>query len=131
MLQAFSYLTKPGIIYGNAIITAGQFDFKPTMIYNCCMDIELIKQKTAPIFAQYHIHKASVFGSVARGQDTAQSDVDFLIEPIRPFGLIKLVGLKQDLEETLKKPVDVVEYGAIKPAFANNILNDSTIIYEQ
>jgi len=42
-----------------------------------------------------------------------------------------LVGLKQDLEQVLKKPVDVVEYEGIKPAFAKNILNDSTIIYER
>jgi hypothetical protein len=101
------------------------------MAYNLFMDIEILKQKTAPVFERYHINRASVFGSVARGQDTSRSDVDVLIEPQRPFGLVKLVGLKQDLEQVLKKPVDVVEYEGIKPAFAKNILNDSTIIYER
>lgn len=101
------------------------------MIYNSFMNIETIKQKTAPVFAQYHINRASVFGSVARGENTSHSDVDVLIEPRRPFGLTQVVALKRSLEEVLKKPVDLVEYAAIKPAFVGSILKDATVIYEQ
>jgi predicted nucleotidyltransferase len=95
------------------------------------MNIETVKEKTAPIFKQYGVIRAAVFGSVARGTSGAGSDVDFLVNLHRPFGLIQFVALKRGLESVLKKSVDMVEYDAIKPALADNILKDATIIYEQ
>lgn len=95
------------------------------------MDIELLKDKTSRIFEQHGIIRASVFGSVARGEDKEGSDVDLLIEPKRPYGLVQAVSLKRGLEAVLNKPVDVVEYGTIKPSIEKNILKDQTVIYEQ
>ena len=40
-----------------------------------------------------------LFGSVARGEETANSDVDFLVNFTRPVGLFTLLGLKAYLEE--------------------------------
>lgn len=95
------------------------------------MTVETVKEKAAPVFKQYGVTKASVFGSVARGEAGDGSDVDVLVTLRRPFGLVQFVALKRGLEAVLNKSVDVVEYDAIKPAFADNILKDAAIIYEQ
>ena len=95
------------------------------------MTIETVKEKTGPIFKQYGVIRAAVFGSVARGTSGEGSDVDFLVNLHRPFGLIQFVALKRGLELVLNKSVDVVEYDAVKPAFADNILKDAKIVYEQ
>lgn len=49
-----------------------------------------------------------IFGSVARGEDTEQSDVDFLIDPLPGASFFEFGGLHEDLEELLGVPVDIV-----------------------
>ncbi len=59
--------------------------------------------------AMYGILKMGVFGSTARREHGLTSDVDIVVELTKPDLLI-LVGIKQDLEEILERPVDVVRY---------------------
>lgn len=89
------------------------------------MDIATITKLTIPILKRYGVKKAALFGSVVRGDTTSESDVDVLIEPPDDFSLLDLAGLHVDLEETLEKKVDLVEYDAIKP-----ILRDRILAYE-
>jgi predicted nucleotidyltransferase len=57
----------------------------------------------------YHILRIGIFGSVARGTSTIQSDVDIVVE-LEQQDLFDLIGIKQDLEERLNCPVDIVSY---------------------
>lgn len=95
------------------------------------MSIEAVQKTIIPIFQKYGVTKASIFGSVARGEDTAESDIDMLVNLRRPFSLARFVALKRGLEAALQKTVDIVEYEAVRPAFAERILKDSKVIYEQ
>jgi hypothetical protein len=58
---------------------------------------------------EYGIVRIGVFGSVARGESTETSDVDVVVELAQP-DLLLLVGIKQELEELLHRPVDVVRH---------------------
>lgn len=49
-----------------------------------------------------------VCGSVARGEDSERSDIDFLVEPGPGATLFDLGGLREDLEELLGVPVDII-----------------------
>jgi len=49
-----------------------------------------------------------IVGSVARGEDTEDSDIDFLVDPLPGATLFDLGGLHEDLEELLGVPVDVI-----------------------
>jgi len=63
-------------------------------------------------------HKASeiaVFGSVARGEDGPNSDVDFLVDFERGSTLGDVYYLQKELEEFLNISVDVVSRGGLKP----------------
>jgi uncharacterized protein len=56
-----------------------------------------------------------IFGSVARGDDDAGSDVDFLVDFEASRSLVDVAGLVLDLQEILGVPVDVVEASTLRP----------------
>jgi len=60
-------------------------------------------------------HRIAVFGSVARGEAHAGSDVDLLVDFESGASLLDHVGLFQDLEDLLGVGVDVVARGGLKP----------------
>jgi uncharacterized protein len=57
--------------------------------------------------AEYYLQKLGFFGSYARGQATADSDVDIVFATDRP-NLLTTAMMKQDLEALLGLKVDVV-----------------------
>jgi len=71
------------------------------------MNIEEIKKKVIPILKRYHVKKAGIFGSVARGEETEESDIDILVEIDDRMSLLDFVGLKLELEDALGKKVDL------------------------
>lgn len=58
---------------------------------------------------EFGIVRIGVFGSIAREEGTDASDVDVVVELGRP-DLLALIGVKQELEQLLHRPVDVVRY---------------------
>ena len=58
---------------------------------------------------EYHLRKLGLFGSAARELISPESDIDVVVELAEP-DLLTLVGIKQDLEELLHRPVDIVRY---------------------
>ena len=101
------------------------------MCHNAYMDTEEVKRKIVPILQRYNVMAASVFGSVARGEASPKSDVDLLVKIGKlPFGIWGFVALKQDLEEALKRKVDVVSERGINARLKKNIQKDLTPIYE-
>lgn len=89
-------------------------------------------QKMIPFFQSYGIKKAALFGSVARGQNTPNSDVDLVVSFSEKYDLLDIVGLKQDLEEALQIPFDVITYESLKNGvFADSVYMDERIIYGQ
>lgn len=93
------------------------------------MKIDEIKRKITPVLKQYGVARAAVFGSYARGEGKAESDVDLLIELREPLGLFVFAKLNYTLEDVLQKKVDLVKNTAIKPAFKQSILKDAVYIY--
>ena len=58
---------------------------------------------------RYRIQKIGIFGSSARGDMNSESDIDVVVV-LEKQDLFNLIGIKQDLEEQLGVPVDVVSY---------------------
>ncbi len=78
---------------------------------------EEIEQNRASIDALVHQHRgisASIFGSVARSEEIASSDIDFLVEFEKARSLIDLLHLQDDLQVLLGRNVDVVSVGGLK-----------------
>ncbi|NJN94853.1 MAG: nucleotidyltransferase family protein [Anaerolineales bacterium] len=93
------------------------------------MDInQILKSKQEIILqiaAQHGGRNVQVFGSLARGEATPQSDLDLLVtlEPGR--SLLDLIAIKQDLEDLLGCQVDVVTEAAISPYMKEQVLKEA------
>jgi predicted nucleotidyltransferase len=66
-----------------------------------------------------------VFGSVARGEDTASSDIDLLVDLEKGVGLLDLIGLERELSELLGVDVDVVPADTLKPRMRDRVLREA------
>ncbi|MBS3156894.1 nucleotidyltransferase family protein [Candidatus Woesearchaeota archaeon] len=82
-----------------------------------------IKKKIIPVLRKYKIKKAGIFGSYARGDSKKKSDVDILVQPPKGMGL-EFIGMGLELEEKLKKRVDLVTYKGMSPYLKKYILKD-------
>ncbi len=58
---------------------------------------------------EFGIIRIGIFGSAAQDDVDDESDVDVVVEIAEP-DLLTLVGIKQELEELLQRPVDIVRY---------------------
>jgi len=76
---------------------------------------------------QLGVSHAGVFGSVARGDAGAHSDIDVLVEldESRPMGVFQYVRLRLYIGELLKAPSDVVNRRTLKPLLRDSILRDT------
>ena len=72
---------------------------------------------------EYEVEKIGLFGSYARDEASADSDIDIFVQ-MKP-DLFKLVGLKQQIEEDLQKEVDIIrKHKYIKPFLLKMIEKD-------
>jgi len=77
----------------------------------------------------FHPLRIGIFGSVARGENTDNSDIDILYQLKDAVGLFNLVRIKDNLEEKLNKKVDLVSEKHLHPKLKPQIMGDLEIIY--
>jgi predicted nucleotidyltransferase len=75
--------------------------------------------------ARHGIRNVRVFGSVARGQATPASDIDFLVDLDRDRSLLDLAGLLVDLEDLLGRRVDVITTPGLKARMRDHVLAEA------
>lgn len=83
-----------------------------------------IKEEVAK---EYSVKTIGIFGSVARNEQTGQSDVDLLVEFSKPVGFVTFMRLENFLSERLGKHVDLVTPDSLKPVIRQNVLAE--VIY--
>ncbi len=69
--------------------------------------ISTLKSIKPELTEKYHIDSIALFGSVARGEDRADSDIDIAAE-FHDIDLFELVGIKEELEKAFGRRVDIV-----------------------
>ena len=94
-------------------------------------DIEEIRKHIIPIAKHYGVKKVYLFGSYAKRNAKEDSDIDLLIEKGKPISLLKLSGMKQDVQESLNIPVDLVTTAGIEENFRNAISGTEVLLYEE
>ncbi len=92
---------------------------------------ELLKARRAEILriaARYGAYNVRIFGSVARGEDDADSDIDVLVD-VRPgTSLLDLGGLLVELQELLRRRVDVVTRKGLRPRIRDRVLREAVAL---
>ena len=77
--------------------------------------VDTNQQQIKSVVTRHRGRSVALFGSVARGEETPESDLDFLVEFDAGASLFDLVRIGMDLEELLGRPVDVVSVGGLLP----------------
>ena len=77
--------------------------------------VEDHKEAIKAAVSRHRGRRVAVFGSVARGDATEDSDVDFLVEFEPDSSLLDLLRMQDELSEILGRRVDVVSFGGLKP----------------
>ncbi len=92
---------------------------------------EVLEKNRDAIRAATARHKATnprVFGSVARGEDGPESDLDILIDALPGMTLFDLGGLQFEMEQLLACEVDIVTSGGLPSHVKDRILKEATAI---
>ncbi|MCX7638322.1 MAG: nucleotidyltransferase domain-containing protein [Cyclobacteriaceae bacterium] len=83
-------------------------------------------------FARQPVKKAYIFGSYARSESNLDSDLDILVELdySKHIGL-RFLEMKEEIEEALKKKIDLVSTHGVSPLLLPFIDADKKLIYER
>ena len=78
---------------------------------------------------QYGVKSLRVFGSVARGDSHAGSDLDLLVTFSKPISLLQLVHLERQFSDALGRKVDLVTEKSVSPYLRTRIVKESVPVY--
>jgi predicted nucleotidyltransferase len=81
-----------------------------------------LKNLKGEVAREYSVKTIGVFGSVARSEETEQSDVDLLVEFSKPVGFVTFMRLENFLSERLGERVDLVTEDSLKPMIRQEVL---------
>ncbi|MCD8023376.1 MAG: nucleotidyltransferase domain-containing protein [Lachnospiraceae bacterium] len=106
------------------------------MIYS----LDELKKRITPVAQKYQLKSVYLFGSYARNEATADSDVDILVDRqgSKIHGMFDMGGLYNDLRESVGKEIDLVttqmlEQNSTKertPWFVDNLKSEMVKLYE-
>jgi len=87
--------------------------------------LKILAEHRSEIESRFGVASLSLFGSVARDEAVAESDVDILVTFVKTSGIFGFLELKEYLEYLLQCPVDLVTKNALKYQFREQILQEA------
>lgn len=114
----------------NHHFTRGFEGLKVSCVKIFLMNLDKFKKQLDEICQQNNVAMLGVFGSVARGEDTPESDVDLLIKLKEPVGFIEFIQLEDKFVEIFGRKVDLATEQSLHPLIRQNVLNDLKVLYE-
>ncbi|WDF55342.1 nucleotidyltransferase family protein [Mucilaginibacter sp. KACC 22063] len=92
------------------------------------MGLQQYKDIIVPVLKRFDIKRAAIFGSVAKGSETLESDIDLLIEPSEGFTLFSMLQLESEISRQTNRKVDIVEFQALKTSIRNEVMQSAISI---
>ena len=94
-----------------------------------------LRKKILPVLLPWGVKRVALFGSMARGEDTPESDIDILVE-LKPPGErprigLKWFGLEQELSHILGREVELVSESALSPYIRPYVEREMVVLYEE
>ncbi|MFQ5814012.1 MAG: nucleotidyltransferase family protein [Anaerolineae bacterium] len=96
---------------------------------------EELRKKILPVLLPCGVKRIALFGSVVRGEETPESDIDILVELKEPgerppIGL-RWFGLEEELSRLLGREVELVSSRALSPYIRPYVEEEMVILYEE
>ncbi|MDD2671308.1 MAG: nucleotidyltransferase family protein [Syntrophales bacterium] len=83
-----------------------------------------IKKYKKELAKEFHIKELGIFGSLVRGEERIDSDIDMLVVFEQPIDLFRFLDLEERLSEVSGRKVDLVSKNALKPHIGKAILKE-------
>jgi predicted nucleotidyltransferase len=90
--------------------------------------LRILRDYQGALNERYGVRSLALFGSVARDEATASSDVDLLVDFEHPIGLFELFALQDELESLLNCSVDVGTVDSLKPRVRARVLEEAVYV---
>ena len=89
-------------------------------------------ERLVPVLKMTPVTRAYLFGSVARGDADAKSDIDVMIEaPLFSFSLLDRIGLMDDLSKACGRKVDLGFRDSISKYIRDHVEQEKVLFYER
>lgn len=72
--------------------------------------------------------KVAIFGSYARGEEKRNSDIDVLVNFSNSKSLFEIVSMQDELEQLLKKKIDLVTEKSVSPYIIDRIKKEMVVL---
>ena len=89
---------------------------------------EVLDRQRAVLAQKYGVAVVGVFGSYVRGEQTPKSDLDLLVEYVRPVSLLELVGAELHLAEILGIKVDLIPRQDVRSEIREAIFREAVAL---
>lgn len=89
---------------------------------------KIIHEHSDELIVKYRVKSLGLFGSIVRGQQTKESDIDILVEFNEAVGGFLLLATENFLTSILNQKVDLIPKKAVKGEFEKKILKDLVLI---
>ena len=90
--------------------------------------LEKNREAIRALVARHRLANPRIFGSVARGEDRDDSDVDILVDTLEDTTLFDLGGLQHELENLLQMRVDLATSKGLRPRVRDRVLAEAVAL---
>lgn len=87
----------------------------------------ILGQLKQELTQRFHVSSIGIFGSVARMEDTPESDIDIVVDFSKPIG-IEFIDLAEFIEKHLHQKVDLVSRSGVKENYFDSIRDEVVLI---
>ena len=87
--------------------------------------LQIYREQIKAIVLAHRASNVRVFGSVIRGDDTDDSDLDLLVEPTPETSLMDIGAIRHELKSLLGVNVDVLTPNGLPDSFREKVLEES------
>jgi predicted nucleotidyltransferase len=93
--------------------------------------IDIPIEKVSALCERYHVKELALFGSAVTGRLKRGSDIDFLVEfkPEARIGFVALSKMQRELTVLMRRKVDLVSKGGLKPILRKEIISTMSVLY--
>lgn len=93
---------------------------------------EVLLEAAGPVLAalasEHGFSRLAVFGSVGRRDARQDSDIDFVVEAPPGASTVDFLRFRKLIERVLDRPVDLIDYGGLKPRIDDDIRRDAVLL---
>ncbi|MBF0563900.1 MAG: nucleotidyltransferase family protein [Nitrospirae bacterium] len=95
------------------------------------MNTKAFEDTIVSMLKPHGVKSIAIFGSYARGEASPHSDLDVLVEFMTKKTLFDIIGIEQELTESLGVKVDLLTEKAISPYLIDRIKKELVVIYDE